>query len=125
MKVNEIMRAPVETIEASEPAESAWKRMSSERIRHLVVLAGDEVVGVLSERDLGGEHGRAVRLGQAVGELMSGEPVIATPQMELDEVATLLSGCRVGCLPVLENERLVGIVTRTDLIDLLAERDAS
>ena len=120
MKVFEIMQAPVETTFASQDAELAWEKMQEQRLRHLVVLTDGEVVGVLSERDLGGSNGRAIRLGRAVGELMSGDPVVVESELDLASAATLLSGCRIGCLPVVDGGKLVGVVTRTDLLDVLS-----
>ena len=120
MKTLQMMRTPVTTVDASLPAEEAWRLMEEEHIRHLVVLGEGEVLGVLSERDLGGTRGRSVRLGQAVGELMSGEVVTVQQDMDVRDAAALLSGCRVGCLPVLDGDQLVGIITRADFIELLA-----
>ena len=119
MKVRDLMHSPVTTAEACLPAEAAFVRMNQAGIRHLVVLDEGDVVGVVSDRDLGGERGRALRVGQAVGELMHGEPVFAHPDLEVRDAAALLSGCRIGCLPVVEGGALIGIVTRTDLLDLL------
>ncbi len=119
MKVRDLMHAPVTTAEASLSAETAFVRMNEAGVRHLVVVDDGDVVGVISDRDLGGERGRALRLGQAVGELMRGEPVVAHPDLEVSDAAALLSGCRIGCLPVIERGELIGIVTRTDFLDLL------
>ena len=85
-----------------------------------MVLAEGEVLGVLSDRDLGGERGRMARVGQAVGELVKGTPVIAHPELEVQDAAALLEGCRIGCLPIVERGELIGIVTRSDLLSLLS-----
>jgi acetoin utilization protein AcuB len=120
MKVRELMHRPVHTAEASELAEEAFVRMQDKGVRHLVVLAEGEVLGVLSDRDLGGERGRMARVGQAVGELVKGTPVIAHPELEVQDAAALLEGCRIGCLPIVERGELIGIVTRSDLLSLLS-----
>jgi acetoin utilization protein AcuB len=119
MKLRELMRGPVLTARPAQPAEEAFERMRARGVRHLVVLRGREVVGILSERDLGGERGRNVRLGQAVGELMSGCPIVAEADLEVARAAAILRRRRLGCLPVLEGGKLVGIVTRSDLVGLL------
>ena len=115
MKLRDLMRTPVVTVEVSEGADHAFSRMQQERLPHLVVLNDGEVVGVL--RDLGGERGRGMRLGQAVGELMGSDLIIGHPDLELHDAAALLSGCRIGCLPVVDHVELIGIVTRSDLLD--------
>jgi CBS domain-containing protein len=57
MRLEEIMTSRVVTIGPDEPASTAWSRMERERIRHLVVVESGRIVGVLSERDLGGQGG--------------------------------------------------------------------
>ena len=121
MKVRELMHHPVHTVEAGEHAEAAFARMRAEGVRHLVVVSEGEVLGVVSERDLGGDRGCMTRIGQAVGELLSGAAVTAHPELEVRDAAALLNGCRIGCLPVVDQGELVGIVTRSDLLELLSE----
>jgi CBS domain-containing protein len=113
------MRTNVVTIEPTDTASAAWSRMQQRRIRHLVVTENGELVGVLSERDLGGRSGASVRKGKSVGELMSPKVVSVGPETTLREAANLMRGRLVGSLPVVEDERLVGIVTATDVLDEL------
>lgn len=113
------MRSDVVTIEAGEQAGAAWSMMRQRRIRHLMVTAGENLVGVLSERDLGGQHGARVRKGKKVGDLMSTNIVSAAPTMTLRQAANLMRGRLVGALPVVEDDRLIGIVTATDVLDEL------
>lgn len=119
MRVREIMKKRVETISASEPVTTARERMASRRIRHLVVTAGHKVLGVISARDVD----RPGRYGQVatVGDAMSAPAVTATPETTLRQAANLLRGRTIGCLPVLEDGRLSGIVTTTDLLELLGK----
>jgi CBS-domain-containing membrane protein/ribosome-associated translation inhibitor RaiA len=120
MRLQEIMRAEVSTVGAGEQADAAWQRMWQRRIRHLVVTDDDgKTVGVISQRDLGGPHGKATRRGRTVRELMSGRLVAATPRTTLRQAANLMRGRMVGSLPVLEDGRLVGIVTASDVLDEL------
>lgn len=119
MRLAEIMSSPVETVAVGESAEAAWERMRTAGVRHLVVLRGGEPAGVLSERDLGGRRGREVRRNRTVADLMSPEIVCASPRATVREAANMLRGRRIGCLPVLDGDRWVGIVTITDLLDLI------
>jgi CBS domain-containing protein len=121
MRLAEIMTREVKTAAPHESAEDAYQRMRLDRIRHLVVLDGKQVVGVVSERDLGGGRGAANRTGRTVGELMARSVATATPATTIRQAAHLLRGRTIGCLPVMESSRLVGIVTVTDLLELVGE----
>jgi CBS domain-containing protein len=114
MRVEEIMKKRVETIAVGEPVIAAVEQMRQRRIRHLVVMRGKEIAGIISDRDLG-----ALRPGQArVEDVMSAPAVSATPETTVRKAANLLRGRSIGCLPVMEkNGDLVGIVTTTDLLE--------
>lgn len=113
------MSTRVITIGPDETADAAWVQMRRQRIRHLVVTDGSRMVGVLSERDLGGRNGGASRRGRSVRELMTAAPASATPATTLRQAANLMRGRLIGSLPVMEGGRVVGIVTATDVLDEL------
>jgi len=119
MRLRELMQTRVVTIESTEAASSAWESMRKHRIRHLVVTEDDALAGVISERDLGGRSGDETRKGRTVGDLMSARVVSAEPTTTLREAANLMRSRLIGSLPVLEGDRLVGIVTATDVLDEL------
>ncbi len=122
MRLMEIMTTEVETALPTEDAEKAFQRMRNRRIRHLVVMEGRQVVGVLSERDVGGSRGSPMRAGKTVGELMSSQAVTASPTTTVRQAANLLRARTIGCLPILEDGELVGLVTLTDLLELLGRQ---
>lgn len=119
MRLQELMSTDVATIGPDETADTAWAQMQRGRIRHLVVMDDVHMVGVLSERDLGGRSGTALRRGRSVRELMTGSPASATPTTTLRQAANLMRGRLIGSLPVVEDDRVVGIVTATDVLDEL------
>lgn len=121
MRVNEIMSAPVYTIDANEPATTAWETMRFRRTRHLVVTGSEgRVIGVISASDLGGKHGDTVRVRRRVGDLMTEKLVVCTPETTIREAANLMRGHAVNCLPVFNGrDRLKGIVTVVDLLELI------
>jgi acetoin utilization protein AcuB len=119
MRVAEIMNRHVIVTGPSEEADRAWSLMRTRRLRHLVVMEGKRVVGVLSDRDLGGRSGVAVRKGRTVAELMTRQVVVAEPSTTIRQAANLMRGRTIGCLPVLDDGRVVGIVTTTDILDQL------
>lgn len=119
MRLQDIMEGRVVAIRPTETASAAWTRMRRRDIRHLVVMDGESIVGVLSERDLGGRTGAALRRGRTVQELMTPNVVTAEPDLTLRRAADLMRSRLIGSLPVVEGDELVGIVTATDVFDAL------
>jgi acetoin utilization protein AcuB len=121
LTVRDVMATDLVTVGPEATARQAYRLMRDRRFRHLPVVAGDRLVGVLSDRDL-----RPVlfspTLGRArVGELMNPEPVTVAPGTRIEEAASLLVVKKIGCLPVVVDGRPVGIVTETDLLAVLVE----
>ena len=117
MRLNEIMTTNVRAVGPGEDAEVAYQKMRKEKIRHLVVRSKDRVVGVLALRELGAP-GAPARKGRPVSALMV-PTVTATPKMSLRQAAKLLRARTIGCLPIVEKRKLLGIVTLTDVLELL------
>jgi acetoin utilization protein AcuB len=126
MRIREVMTKRVETIPSYATAGEALARMRQRRIRHLVVTEGGGIIGVLSDRDLG-NLGAMVNV-ETVRERMSRPVVTAGPDTTVRKAANLLRGRTIGCLPVVAGAQLIGIVTTTDLLELLGRaigRDAA
>lgn len=119
MRLEEVMNVDVRTADPNESAEAAWTRMRLGRFHHLVVMEDSRVVGIISDRDLGGPKGASRRKLHTVGDLMTLNLVTARPTTTLRQAANLLRGRSIGCLPVLKGTKLVGIVTVTDILNLL------
>ena len=119
MRLHEIMSTRVVTIGPDETASAAWTRMRRRGIRHLAVVDGTGLVGVVSERDLGGRTGARVRKGRAVRDLMTPRVARAGPETTLGDAADQMRAQLIGSLPVLDGDRLVGIVTATDVFEAL------
>jgi CBS domain-containing protein len=119
MRVRDVMSTDVKSVAAGLSAEDAWRRMRAERIHHLVVLDGTVIAGVISDRDAGGPKGAAVRTGHEVGELMTRHVVTVTPDTTVKRAANLMRGRSIGCAVVTEKGRVAGIVTTSDLLELL------
>jgi CBS domain-containing protein len=98
------------------------------RIRHMPVLDGSKLVGILSQRDLlAASLSRALDFDPAqrrtflrsvaVAEVMVREPITVRPETSLGEAARIMVRNKVGCLPVVDDDGCpVGIVTDTDLL---------
>src|SRR5215468_4275323 len=128
--VRDIMTLEVTTLGRNDSLQVAKDIMTLGRVRHFPVIEDDKVVGVVSQRDLykasrgsvmkyGEKAQRAVLEGIAVKEVMS-EPVITiAPHASVQEAARIMIEKKIGCLPVLEGPKLVGIVTETDMLKLV------
>jgi acetoin utilization protein AcuB len=119
MRVQDVMTQPVKTIVPTAVAKDAWHVMRLNRIRHLVVTKANRVVGVLSDRDAGGRRGAAIRENSTVADLMTAPAVTVEPTLTVHQAANLMRGRSIGCLVVVESGRVIGIVTVSDLLELV------
>lgn len=129
--VSTFMTQPVITVDRNAACDEADAAMERHGIRHLPVLDDGRLVGIVGRHDLMrsalafalgyGERGRAKLLHTlTVKEVMREQMVTIGPGQPAGEAARLLLDHRIGCLPVLEDGELVGIVTSSDLLRLLA-----
>ena len=112
------MSVEVMRVGPDEPVEAAWRTMRRHRIRHLAVAEDGDVVGVVSDRDLGGKE-TALPRHRTVRDVMTTTPVTAPPDTTLRQAANLMRGRTIGSLLVVEDGKLVGVVTTTDLLNVL------
>ncbi len=111
--VREIMTRSVITVPISMPVKDVAQLLNEKRITGLpVVDAAGLVVGVLSELDI------ISRQGVIAGDIMSANVISATQDADAEDVARLLTDRRIRRVPILEDGKLVGIVSRSDLIRL-------
>ena len=114
MKVKEIMTTPVVTAPADASPATVAALLREHRISGVpVVDAAGAVVGLVSEYDL------LSRTGATAGEVMSTAVISVTEDTDVDEVRHLLVDRRIHRVPVLAGARLVGIVSRGDVVALL------
>lgn len=132
--VREIMKTEVTTLGRNDSLQLAQDIMTLGRVRHFPVLEDGELVGVMSQRDLyKASLGSVMKYGEkaqrefldtiAVKEVMNYPPVTIAPQASVQEAARLMLKEKIGCLPVLDKDELVGIVTETDMLQLVTEMD--
>jgi CBS domain-containing protein len=119
MRVQEVMTEGVKTIAPTTAAEDAWNVMRLDRIHHLVVTKANRVLGVLSDRDAGGRRGAAVRAHRTVADLMTAPAVTVAPTTTVRQAANVMRGRSIGCLVVVESGHAIGIVTVSDLLELV------
>ena len=119
MRVQDLMTDRVVTVPPTAAADDAWNLMRAQGVRHLVVSENNRVVGVLSDRDAGGSGGPAARKNRTVAELMTKQVVTVPPAATVRKAANLMRGRSIGCLVVTRGDRIAGIVTVTDLLELI------
>lgn len=121
MRVQEIMSTQVATATSQEPAIKAWARMRDKGIHHLAVVDGGVVTGVITHRDLGGARGERTRAGATVGDLMSRDAVVVAPDTTVRQAANKMRTRAIGCLLVMDQGKLKGIITISDLLELIGQ----
>jgi CBS domain-containing protein len=119
MRVQDVMTTAVQTISPSAPAEDAGNLMRAKGIHHLVVCDGPRVVGLLSDRNIGGRHGAPITENRIVSDLMTERVVTVSPTRTVRQAANLMRGRSIGCLVVVSKDRTIGIVTVADLLELI------
>ncbi len=125
MRVKKWMTSDLITVNADDNADDAWKKITTHHVRQLPVLSEDDVVGVISRGDLlrsfnGVELGTS-ELTMRVREVMTPDPLSVSPEMPFEEAAAQMHDARVGSLIVVEDDELVGILTRSDLFRAIME----
>jgi acetoin utilization protein AcuB len=119
------------TIPASLPVVEARRLMQERLIRHLLVVDGDELIGIVTDRDIRSNMpSPATSLSVwelnhllsrlTAGEVMTTNVIVVEPDRPAAAAAALLLSEKIGALPVMEGSRLVGIVTETDFVRAFA-----
>ncbi len=116
MQVREIMSRELVTVSADKGVGKALQLMQQHQIRHLPVMEGGRMVGWITSRDL-----REVLLASmmekiTVADVMIKAPISVTADTGVEEAARLVQEHKIGGMPVLEDDRLVGVITMLDLI---------
>ncbi len=129
--VRDIMSAEVTTLGRNDTLLLAKDIMNLGRIRHFPVVEDDELVGVVSQRDLYraslgtvmqyGEKAQRAFLESVVVKEVMADPISIGPDATVRDAARLMMEHKIGCLPVLEDDRLVGIVTETDMLQVVVD----
>ncbi|MCO4746093.1 MAG: CBS domain-containing protein [Proteobacteria bacterium] len=140
MKVAQIMSRDVVTLGADDPIVTAEELMGLRRFRHLPVVENrDTLVGLVTHKDLlraslhtGPRVEQLVQKARTlVREMMRKKVATVSPDTPLTEAARLMVEHKYGCLPVVEGNKLVGILTEADFLQMVrsllahAEEDPS
>lgn len=135
MQVRDIMSTAVEVVGRNDDLSQLEELMATKKLRHVPVLDQDELVAIVSQRDLfkammsstmgyGEKAQKAYLHSVRVKEIMTYPVVTVAPDTAVSEAADLMVQKGIGCLPVVEGARLVGVVTKTDLLRCLRSLSA-
>ena len=111
-------RRPV-TITSRDTLIDAQEKMNAGGFLRLPVVEGDRLIGIITDRDLGPHSGhlRETRVTAAMTE----NPLTVTPAIPLEAAARRMLDSKLDSLPVVENGKLVGIITTTDILKAFLE----
>ena len=127
MKVEKLMAKKVETLDRNDTLSLAEDLMKMKQLRHLPVLDEGRLVGIVTQRDLlhaglstamgfgskaRGEFLKAV----LVKEVMTDEVVTTSRSEDVSDAARTMLAKGIGCLPVVEGEKLVGLISESDIV---------
>jgi CBS domain-containing protein len=132
MLVRDLMTTDLTTLQESESLMDAALIFARSSLRHIPILNGTKLAGIVTERDLkrytpsvlsgipAAEYNRLME-STALSKIMTRDPVTIRPDRPVSEATQILYEQRIGCLPVVEDEELKGIITTTDMLKLLVQ----
>jgi CBS domain-containing protein len=124
--IKDIMTKNVISIDAHNSVFEAAELMSSHQVGCLVIMDGEVPIGIVTERDIVRRVvAKKVPLGTKISEIMSKSLITIDPDASLKDAARLMSSNKIRRLPVLEKNRLVGIVVASDLVRNLGKKTTS
>ncbi|CBE68051.1 MAG: CBS domain-containing protein [Candidatus Methylomirabilis oxygeniifera] len=132
MRVKDRMRRSLVSVAQSDTLDHALTTLKRFNIRHLPVVKGDHVVGIVSDRDVKkaapspfdyptAEEFRAFTSAVSIKDIMTKEVITVAPLTPIEEAASLMSQKRIGALPVVQEGRLIGMLTETDVLGVITE----
>jgi len=122
-KIDKYMTTAPFAINSEATLEEVMSVMQSKHIRHLPVMRGGKVFGLLSDRDVksifafAGSNPKTIK----AGDICTDEPYVTRPDAPLNEVASEMATRKAGSALVLDNGHLVGIFTATDACSALSD----
>jgi acetoin utilization protein AcuB len=134
MLVKDFMKRDPITVKKDDSFRYALKLIRKEGIKHLPVLEGKKVVGIVTDRDLrqaAPSPATSLEIHELnyllerleVEAIMTKRVITVTPESKLLDAAKLLIARKIGCLPVVEQDELVGIITETDILRAYIEQE--
>ena len=132
MTVRDFMAKNPQVLGRNETLDLADDIMTMGRIRHLPILDDGVLVGIISQRDMFrsaavtahgfvGNTQKALIKTIRIKEIMTENVVTISPDATVKEAARIMLDKKIGCLPVVESMKLIGIITETDILRYVLE----
>ena len=112
MKISKIMNKAI-VVDDNIKLKEAAKIMSEKNIGSLIIMKNDKIIGIITERDI---LKNIKKLDSKISDAMSRNVITIKEDESLDNAALLMDRYKIKRLPVVKNEKLVGIITVTDLL---------
>ncbi|MFW9913899.1 MAG: cyclic nucleotide-binding/CBS domain-containing protein [Candidatus Thorarchaeota archaeon] len=122
MQVRDFMTSLIVTSEANTPVKEAAKLMAAEDIGSLIVTRGDVLAGMITRKEI---IGARLLSDDAYGSLtvedvMTSPVITISPDADLGQTIAVMDQAGVRCLPVIEGDAIIGVVSASDVIRVLA-----
>jgi len=133
MIVGEVMSKKLITIKKSDSLKKAQDIMVEKSIRHLPVIDGKELLGIITESDIRGafmgkgtktSSGKVRPLSPAkmkVSDYMTPDPMVVVPETHIEDAALIIYKYKIGALPVIKRNKLVGLISIMDILGIFVE----
>lgn len=133
MIVGEVMSKKMITVKKSDSLKKAQDIMVERSIRHLPVMDGTELMGIITESDIRGafmgkgaktNSGKIQALNPSkmkVSDFMTREPMVVVPETHIEDAALIIYKYKIGALPVIKRNKLVGIISIMDILGIFVD----
>ena len=118
--VSDLMSTDVRTLYPESKMAEAWKLMHDHRIRHIPICKGDKLVGLVTQKDLLVNAQNQSLLSLPVAEVMVFSLDTTTSTEDSASAAGKMLEKKISCLPVVDDDKLVGILTDSDFLQVIA-----
>ncbi len=117
MNVEDVMNRTVQTIEPDANVQAAADKMSKHHIGSLIVVKGNRLVGIITERDILSKVVAQARDSTTtrVADVMTKKVIMVTPDTDIEDAAQIMLEKGIKKLPVVKGNQLIGIITATDV----------
>jgi acetoin utilization protein AcuB len=128
MLVRQIMTEKVVTVAPTDSLRRADELLMKGRFRHLPVVEAGRLVGIVSDRDIrvplflnSRETALRVMEQKQIREIMRQPVITASPLMAVEQAAAIMHENKIGCLPVVDDDHVVGIITESDIFRVFVQ----
>jgi len=121
-KVNKIMLTDVPTLKKEAKIEEAAKVLAQNQVGCVVIIENNKPIGIVTELDfVRSMVSRGKNLKENVSKIMTSPVTLMTPAMKIDEALKIIDTKKFRRYPVVENEALVGLVTKKDVVNAISD----